>query len=171
MKCKRRVVKSMIIGVSPSGTLAISPGASADDSLIVGIDTCAVLLAVIPSTIVLTSIRPVEDSMTLLFIINIFAHVFALIGPVEFAMAVHFVVLPVSLVDSAVSPLVLACTFDVVFFKIAVVFALVGPSELTESMLLTVSIISVIGCTIWPGLNTFTVLLVFLPLPSVLSSI
>ena len=90
------------------------------------------LFAIQPRAIILTTIRPVEDTMAFLFVINIITFIATIIRPVELAKTFHFVIFPLSFVDSAVSPFILSFTFDVVLDKVTMVFALIRPGELTN---------------------------------------
>ena len=70
----------------------------------------AVLLAVLPLSLILTTIWPMERSLTFLLVINVVALVFTTVRPFEYSMALHFVILPQAFVLSSIGPIVDTCS-------------------------------------------------------------
>lgn len=64
----------------------------------------AVLLAVLPRTVVSAAVGPIEGSHTVLLVIHVLAFVLAAIGPFGLSRAVHFVVLPLAFILSVLAP-------------------------------------------------------------------
>jgi hypothetical protein len=62
------------------------------------------LLAIFPGPMVLSTVRPVKSTDSVLFVVDILSLVFAAISPLCLAMAVHLVVLPFALVFPVLAP-------------------------------------------------------------------
>jgi hypothetical protein len=62
-------------------------------------------------------------------------------------------------------------SLDVVLNERSVVGGLVCPSEFTEAILLSIDVVAVIASTVRPGLQTSSMLFIFLPLTLVFSPV
>lgn len=99
---------------NPLEALAIGPLALLDLTLGAVIDTQAVLLTVLPQTVVLPAIGPCEHAATFFFVFVVLALILAAIRPGEDTMPVHLVVAPGAVVLPAVRPGVDTRSMDVI---------------------------------------------------------
>jgi len=130
-----------------------------------------VLLSVLPLAIVLATIGPLENTVSLLLIINVFALVLAAIGPCEDSVSVHFVHVPLASEFTTVRPGVHAVALNVVVFKVSSVGRAISPVELAFAVLLSVMVVSLVLGVVRPDLLAVSMLLVLEPFTLVLGSI
>lgn len=62
----------------------------------------AMLLSVLPVSVVFATIRPEEDALALLLVVYVLTLVLPAVGPHEDTVALHLIILPLALVDPAV---------------------------------------------------------------------
>jgi len=82
--------------------LALVPLTVLDVSTARVVDAESVLLSVLPAAVVLARVGPCENTVSFLFIIDVFTLVLPAIRPSEDACAVHLVALPLSVVLAAI---------------------------------------------------------------------
>ena len=71
-----------------------------------GVDAHTVLLSVLPLTLILASVWPMESSMAFFFVVYVVSLIHTSVGPAENALTLHFVVLPKTLVLASIRPIV-----------------------------------------------------------------
>lgn len=89
-------------GVDPFDALSLVPLATLDLAAAIVVGAEAVLLSILPTTVVLTVVWPGKDAMALLLIVDVHAFVLSAVTPREDTKAVHFVVLPLAVILAAV---------------------------------------------------------------------
>jgi hypothetical protein len=122
-----------------------------------------VLLAVFPLTVVLATIRPSENTMTLLLIVEVVSLVTTSIMPCEYTCPVHLVIVPLSGILAAIRPSVDAPSLNIVIEEGTFVGWTISPEELALAVLLAFLIIAFVAGTIRPDLLTLAMLLIFEP--------
>ena len=88
--------------IEPALDFALEPLALLNDALLVGEESKAVLLAILPLAIVLSTIFPDQYAVAFLSIVGEFAFIRASIVPPEDSLSMHFVTEPLALIISAV---------------------------------------------------------------------
>ena len=157
--------------VDPADALAFIPLATLDLASAIVIGAEAVLLSILPISIIFAVVWPSEDTMALLFIIDVHAFILAAITPSEDAESVHFVILPLSVVLTAVRPAVDTLSVNIVLEELTVVGGAVGPEELSMTVFLTVAVLTLVASIIRPDFFSVTMLLIFEPVALVASAI
>ena len=79
-----------------------------------GVHTDPVLFSVLPATIIISAVGPIEFSFSLFFIINILTLIFSTVGPDVESNAVYLVLKPFAVVAAAILPHVAAAAMLVV---------------------------------------------------------
>ena len=62
------------------------------------------LLPILPSSVIFPTIRPVESTDPVFFVVDVLSLVLAAIGPLGLSVAVHLVVLPFAFVFAVFAP-------------------------------------------------------------------
>ena len=130
--------------VNPSNALAMFPLTMFLFSLCINIDSAPMLFALVPRPDVLATVGPLERTLSLLHIVDVFTNISSPIRPRECAVTLHLVVAPFPGKDSAVSPLIDARTVDIIVVEVPCVGAVVGPSELTLAVFLSLEVLPIV---------------------------
>ena len=116
--------------------------------LFVSVHADAVLLALVPVTIVLTAIRPVEHALALFHVLKVLAIVDAVIRQPELPFTVHFIVEPITFVYSAIRPDVLSIPLHLIILKMAEIPRLIWPHQLAVSFFFAIFELAFVNCPI-----------------------
>ena len=98
----------------PFYTLSIFPVSISNFSFCVIINSNSFLFPIHPCTIILTTIRPCENTMSLFFVIEIITLILSTISPSENTLSMHFVTNPITCEFSSISPFILSMTMNIV---------------------------------------------------------
>ena len=156
-------VDAVAIFVVPPDPLSFVPFPHFDFSLSIFELALAMLLPVLPGTLVDSSIWPFQGALSLLLVFKVLAHVLTAISPCEFTATVHLIILPGTFVAPLISPFVLSKATDIVELKLAIVTRSICPGKLACPVLRSIHEISLILRLIRPSLRAFAVLLVLKP--------
>mmetsp|Transcript_59982 Transcript_59982/g.140133 ORF Transcript_59982/g.140133 Transcript_59982/m.140133 type:complete len:237 (+) Transcript_59982:213-923(+) len=128
-------------------------------------------LAIFPLTIVGPAIRPLEDPLTVLHILEESTFIGASISVEEFPLAMHSVPLPLTGVRSSVRPIVGSNSAHVVGLEGADVPRTVRPREEAFTMFHPLEVVALKAASIWPHLDSCSVVLIQGELARVLRAI
>ena len=172
------VVHSLVVDCAyllfrePDNPLAVFPQSVLESLLLlVVIRAQAVLLALVPVALVLTSVSPHVNAEAVLLVVEVLTLINPAVSPVVQAKPFHVVIVPFAFVASAVGPLVNAQPANFVFDPITKVHASIAPLVSAKSMFAPILVISLILTFVCPLFNTVPVLQIILPTARVLRSI
>jgi len=117
-----------------------------------GVRANPMLLSIFPASLVDSAVRPIKDSISFLFIIDVIAFISPAVKPSKGTLAFHFVVIPLAIIFSTIGPIVLASSLDVVFYEKSIIGAAVGPNEFSCSVLFSLDVLTLVFSTIRPRL-------------------
>ena len=123
----------------------------------------AVLLSILPFSVVLAAVGPGKNAVALLLIVVVLALVAAAIMPREDTLPVHFVVGPGAAVLAPITPRVNALTFNIVIEEGTRVGGAVRPVKFALPVLLTIFVLALVAGVVGPDLFALAVLLVLKP--------
>lgn len=161
----------LVLLVDPLNSLSLLPDSFSLLAFLVHKESLSVSDSVGPSSLVHTTIRPLEDSVSVLLVILVHSDELLAVLPGEHSFAVHLVVLPLSLVLSSVVPGIGASALHHIVSELSLVDRLVFPPKDSLSVLQGVLKLSLVGRAIDPGLSSDAGLLVFNPVAHIESSV
>ena len=129
------------------------------------------LPALLPASVVLASVGPLEDTLALSLVIYVASTVLAAVLPGEVPLPVLLVVLPLTVVLASVAPLVDPVALHLVLHEVTLEGALVRPDELPATMLLPLAVVASEDGPVRPHLLAEAVVLVIDPVAVVVCSI
>lgn len=88
--------------IKPSDTLAFVPFTFLDFTLAGMISAEAVLFAISPAAVVLSTVGPGENAVSFLLVIYVLSVVLSAVRPSENACAIHLIILPLAIVLATV---------------------------------------------------------------------
>ena len=100
-----------------------------------------VLHPLLPVSFINLSVRPLDDSKTMLFVFVVVTRINSAIGPLESTFSVHLVIFPFAFVLFAIGPDHSALALDFVFIKLALVLGHIRPNKLANAMLKSVVVL------------------------------
>ena len=129
------------------------------------------LLTVKPLSVVDSSIRPLENSMTFFLVIDIASLVLPAIEPAESSLSMHHIVLPLTFVAPLVRPDIDTMAFHTIFKEISAKAAAIQPRKASNTVLHTILILTFINCAVCPNFLTLSLMLVIDPLTFIIGTI
>ena len=158
--------------VDPTVTLTLDPDAASRFLVRLNpVSAFAVLTAILPLTVVLTSVSPEVHAMTMLTILDVLSLVTPSILPGVDAVSMHVVVLPLARVLAPVDPLIGATAVNFVVMPVAIIFATIFPGVLATTVLPSFHVLALVLRAIRPLLDAETVLQIVLPVSLVLCTV
>jgi len=131
--------------IEPGDALAVFPQAILDLVFLrVEVRSQAVLLALVPPTLVEAPVGPIVEPVPALFVVVILPLVATPIGPEVDAVALHVVILPLTVEAASVFPEVNALAEDLVVNPVAFVGRAIGPGVEAEALLLALDVLPVV---------------------------
>jgi hypothetical protein len=131
----------------------------------------AMLLALSPVALVLTTVRPTVDAITVLQVCVVLTAVGAAIDPAVDSKPRHVIAIPHALIHAAIEPPILPDACDHIVDPVAGKFGTVGPGVSAKPMLSSVRVAAFVGAIIVPVLHTQAVTEVILPLSGIARAI
>ena len=155
-------------------TLAIIPLTTLDLAISFFVDSDAVLATLKPTSVILTTVRPIvnnvrlkskiylpsKDTVSFTFVTDISTSVFSTIFPSEVAHAMLLIVLPLSVIFTAVDPLVDTMALHLIIDEVTLKSTAVRPDKSTASMFLTSLVVSFEDGAVGPDFLSETIMLV-----------
>ena len=129
------------------------------------------LFALLPESLVLATILPVEAPLAVFLVLRVVAFKATTVRPFVHTSSIHLVFLPLTHVFATIRPCVDAMPLDLVVHEVSLISGAVLPVELAVAVLLPVSILTNELRTVWPVLLPLPILLVTLPIALVLGSV
>jgi hypothetical protein len=129
------------------------------------------LLPVLPASNILAAVCPLEDPVTLPFVVLELTLVMLSILPLKGSISVHLVFLPLPLVLLAIRPEIVSEPADLVGLEFSVIVAPISKGELASSVLLTITVLAFVLGTVWPRFHSPALLLVVYPVTIVVSTV
>ena len=121
--------------------------------MLVGIVAFAMLLILVPSTVVDSAVRPEVDAFAVFLVVLVVALVSTPVFPSVNSFSIHQVVFPLAFVDPTVGPGVLSLASDVVGFPSALVRAAIKPSDSACAVLEASEVLSHESLAVVPDLS------------------
>jgi hypothetical protein len=130
--------------IEPSDVLSIDPFSLHFLPLRRDIEASSMLFPVLPVALVLSFVRPCENTITVFLIILIIALIGPSVIPGKDSKAIHIVILPGSRVLPSVKPSVNALSFYDIVLELTNVFRLISPYESALTVLESILILALI---------------------------
>lgn len=127
------------------------------------------LLAILPSSIIVVTIWPLLLTLAVLLVIQVLAFIGFAIRPRVEPMAMHLVFLPLALVYSTVRPKVVTYPVHLIFGPHTSIYAFITPCVSTVAVFEACFIFSFKAGSIWPCFLALSLLQVFNPFANVLA--
>ena len=122
---------SWITGIifNPCLPLAVLPDADAYTAFLRSVGALAVHFAELPTTIVSSTIGPLEGALPRLMIIHILSFILPTIRPSKNTIPVHFILVPVASIIATIFPSVGTLTMNIILKKFTIKLISVVPLE------------------------------------------
>ncbi len=159
----------------PTNPFAIIPFSNLNLSICMSVHSNTRLLAGKPFTHIFSSIWPLENSKTMLFILTVilfivfkkisfYSWIFSFVIPCYYSTTMHLVMLPLTHINPFIWPIVGTKTLNIVVMKFPIVNRSISKVKFTFSMLFPINIKPFVTCIIRPLFSTITVLFILFPL-------
>mmetsp|Transcript_31584 Transcript_31584/g.69725 ORF Transcript_31584/g.69725 Transcript_31584/m.69725 type:complete len:306 (-) Transcript_31584:37-954(-) len=158
-------------GVYPPSPLSVKPFTFPTITSHRDVSASAMLFAILPLTMILSTIRPPKCPNAILLIELVLTHVRAAIKPLERALAMHAVLLPVTFVLPFILPHVCAETMDAILNEVTLVVGSIQPFKAALAALAAILVLPFVSRPVWPFFLTAAVLPVVQPLSIILGSV